>query len=158
MKITLLLKTTSFQVKVLKKKFTLLHSDFPKIVLKYSNEVHLLRYLTPLRKWDAHYTLRYFGHMHLGYATKLRAPQSIELIRHLERTQWRTTKYILSVPLSSSTDYTTRLQTLVLLSICYWQEYLDITEKISKIYRRSEWKLYGPSDYPHFQIHQTLRQ
>ena len=38
------------QVKVLQKKFTLLHADFSKIeiVLKYSNEVHLLRYLTPL--------------------------------------------------------------------------------------------------------------
>jgi hypothetical protein len=53
---TLLLKTTSFQVKVLQKKFTLLHAHFSKIVLKYSNEVHLLRYyevhllryLTPL--------------------------------------------------------------------------------------------------------------
>ena len=44
----LLLKTTSFQVKVLQKKFTLLHADFSKIVLKYSNEVHLLRYLTLL--------------------------------------------------------------------------------------------------------------
>jgi hypothetical protein len=42
----LLLKTTSFQVKVLQKK--LLHAHFSKIVLKYSNEVHLLRYLTPL--------------------------------------------------------------------------------------------------------------
>ena len=28
--------TTSFQVKVLQKKFTLLHADFSKIVLKYS--------------------------------------------------------------------------------------------------------------------------
>jgi hypothetical protein len=39
---------TSFQVKVLQKKFTLLHAHFSKIVLKYSNEVHLLRYFTPL--------------------------------------------------------------------------------------------------------------
>jgi hypothetical protein len=39
---------TSFHVKVLQKKFTLLHAHFSKIVLKYSNEVHLLRYLTPL--------------------------------------------------------------------------------------------------------------
>jgi hypothetical protein len=38
----------SFQVKVLQKKFTLLHAHFSKIVLKYSNEVYLLRYLTPL--------------------------------------------------------------------------------------------------------------
>jgi hypothetical protein len=39
---------TSFQVKVLQKKFTLLHAHFSKIVFNYSNEVHLLRYLTPL--------------------------------------------------------------------------------------------------------------
>jgi hypothetical protein len=39
---------TLFQVKVLLKKFTLLHADFSKIVLKYSNKVHLLCYLTPL--------------------------------------------------------------------------------------------------------------
>jgi hypothetical protein len=32
----------------MQKKFTLLHADFSKIVLKYSNEVHLLRYLTLL--------------------------------------------------------------------------------------------------------------
>ena len=38
---------TSVQVKVLQKKFTLLHAH-SKIVLKYSNEVHLLRYLIPL--------------------------------------------------------------------------------------------------------------
>ena len=41
----LLLKTTSFQVKVLQKKFTLLNADFSKIVLKYSNGVHLLSLL-----------------------------------------------------------------------------------------------------------------
>jgi hypothetical protein len=40
---------TSFQVKVLLKKFTLLHAHFSKIALEYSNEVHLLRYLTPLQ-------------------------------------------------------------------------------------------------------------
>jgi hypothetical protein len=32
---------TSFQVKVLQKKFTLLHAHFSKIVLEYSNEVHI---------------------------------------------------------------------------------------------------------------------
>jgi hypothetical protein len=44
------LKTSKvLQVKVLQKKFTLLHAHFSKIVLKYSNEVHLFRYLTPLQ-------------------------------------------------------------------------------------------------------------
>jgi hypothetical protein len=32
----------SFQVKVLQKKFTLLHAHFSKIVLKYSNEAPLI--------------------------------------------------------------------------------------------------------------------
>jgi hypothetical protein len=45
---------TSFQVKVLQKKFTLLHAHFSKIVLKYRNEVHLLRYLTPLTLINSH--------------------------------------------------------------------------------------------------------
>ena len=36
---------TLFQVNVLQKK---VHADFSTIVLKYSNEVHSLRYLTPL--------------------------------------------------------------------------------------------------------------
>ena len=42
---------TSFQVKVLQRKFTLLHADFSKKELKYSNEVHygiLLWYLIRL--------------------------------------------------------------------------------------------------------------
>jgi hypothetical protein len=46
---------TSFQVKVLQKKFTLLHAHFSKIVLKYSNEVYLLRYLTPLLEMSRFY-------------------------------------------------------------------------------------------------------
>jgi hypothetical protein len=45
---------TSFQVKVLQKKFTLLQAHFSKIVLKYSDEVHLLRYLTPLYMFYRH--------------------------------------------------------------------------------------------------------
>jgi hypothetical protein len=47
---------TSFQVKVLQKKFTLLQAHFSKIVLKYSvsDEVHLLRYLTPLYMFNRH--------------------------------------------------------------------------------------------------------
>jgi hypothetical protein len=36
---------TSFQVKVLQKKIALLHADFSKIVLKYSNEVNVTKYI-----------------------------------------------------------------------------------------------------------------
>lgn len=63
---------------------------------------------------------------HLGYATQVWAPQSIELIRNAERTQRRATKIILGLPFSCDVDYTTRLETLRLLPICYWHEYLDM--------------------------------
>ena len=63
---------------------------------------------------------------HLGYATQPWAPQSIELIRHLERMQRRATKYILHLPFSTTMSYSTRLQTLNLLPVCYWHEFLDM--------------------------------
>ena len=63
---------------------------------------------------------------HFGYATQIWAPQSIELINHLERTQRRATKYILNLPFSSDIDYKSRLQSLHLRPICYWHEYLDL--------------------------------
>lgn len=62
----------------------------------------------------------------MGYATQVWAPQSIELILKLERVQRRATRYILSLPFTSSVSYTSRLQTLLLLPICYWHEYLDL--------------------------------
>ena len=63
---------------------------------------------------------------HLGYATQTWAPQSVELLKQVERTQRRATKFILELPISSTMDYTTRLQVLSLLPICYWHEYLDM--------------------------------
>ena len=63
---------------------------------------------------------------HFGYASQVWAPQSIELIHKLERTQRRATKYKLNLPFSTDIEYKTRLQTLHLLPLCYWHEYLDI--------------------------------
>ena len=63
---------------------------------------------------------------HLGYATQTWAPQSVELLKQVERTQRRATKFILELPFSSTMDYTTRLQVLSLVPICYWHEYLDM--------------------------------
>ena len=63
---------------------------------------------------------------YLGYATQTWAPQSVELLKQVERTQRRATKFILELPFSSTVDYTTRLQALSLLPICYWHEYLDM--------------------------------
>ena len=57
---------------------------------------------------------------HLGYATQIWAPQSIELIVKLERVQRRTTY-------SSNISFKSRFQTLNLIPFCYWHELLDLT-------------------------------
>ena len=54
---------------------------------------------------------------HIGYATQVWAPQSIDLMRKIERIQRRATRYILNLPFSSSVCYTSRLQSLSLLPI-----------------------------------------
>ena len=64
---------------------------------------------------------------HLGYATQIWAPQSIELIVKLERIQRRAIKFILKLPYSSNISYKSRLQTLNLITIFYWHELLDLT-------------------------------
>ena len=63
---------------------------------------------------------------HFCYASQVWAPQSIELLQKLERTQRRATKYILNLPFSIDIEYKTRLQSLNLLPLCYWHEYLDL--------------------------------
>ena len=63
---------------------------------------------------------------HLGYATQIWAPQSIELTAKLERIQRRATRFILNLSYSSTISYNSRLQTLNLLPICYWHELLDL--------------------------------
>ena len=63
---------------------------------------------------------------HLGYATQIWAPQSIEFIVKLERIQRRATKFILN-RLILLICYKSSLQTLNLIPICYWHELLDLT-------------------------------
>ena len=63
---------------------------------------------------------------HLGYATQIWSPQSINLIARLEKVQRRATKFILNLPFSSPDSYTSRLQSLSLLPLCYWHEFLDL--------------------------------
>lgn len=62
----------------------------------------------------------------LSYATQIWCPQTVELISRLERTQRRATKYILKLPFQCSVSYSSRLQSLNLLPICYWHEFLDM--------------------------------
>ena len=64
---------------------------------------------------------------HFGYGSQIWAPQSIDLINMLERTQRRATKYILNLPFSTDMNYRTRLHSLHLLPVSYWHEYLDLT-------------------------------
>ena len=61
-----------------------------------------------------------------GYATQIWAPQSIELITRIERTQKRVTTYILKLPFSCTISYMNRLKSLDLLPLTFWHEYLDM--------------------------------
>ena len=61
-----------------------------------------------------------------GYATQIWAPQSIELITRIERTQRRATKYILKLPFSCTISYMDRLKSLDLLPLTFCYEYLDM--------------------------------
>ena len=63
---------------------------------------------------------------HLGYATQVWAPQTIELISKLESTQRRATKFFLSLPFFTDVKYKERVISLNLLPICYWHEFLDL--------------------------------
>ena len=62
----------------------------------------------------------------MGYATQVWSPQSIELITRLERIQRRASKFILGLPFSTEVTYVSRLQSLYLIPLCYWHEYLDL--------------------------------
>ena len=41
------------------------------------------------------------------------------------RVQRRATKFILSIPYRTDTPYSARLQTISIIPVCYWHEYLD---------------------------------
>ena len=64
--------------------------------------------------------------LHLGYATKVWSPQSIELMKSLERVQRRATKYILMLPFQTKWSYQHRLIQCNLLPISYWHEMMDL--------------------------------
>ena len=63
---------------------------------------------------------------HISCATQVWTPQSIDLIRKLERIQRRTTKYILGLPFICDQTYRDRPMNLNLLPISYWHEFLDM--------------------------------
>ena len=63
---------------------------------------------------------------HLGYAPQVWSPQSIGLLKRVEKVQHRPTKLVLTVPFRCDVTYKTRLQLTNLLPVSYWHEFLDI--------------------------------
>ena len=63
---------------------------------------------------------------HLGYATQVRSPQSIGLLKRVENVQRRATKLILKLPFHCDVTYKTCPHLRNLLPISYWHEFLDI--------------------------------
>jgi len=63
---------------------------------------------------------------HLGYASQVWSPQSIKLMKSLERVQRRATKYILMLPFQTKWSYQDRLIQCNLLPISYWHEMMDL--------------------------------
>ena len=62
----------------------------------------------------------------LGYATQVWSPQTIDLIRRIERVQRRASKFILDLPFLCEESYRDRVLSIDILPICYWHEFLDL--------------------------------
>ena len=71
----------------------------------------------------------------LCYGSQLWAPQSVELIKRLERIQGRASKFILDLPFICNVSYCKRLQLLDLIPLCYWHEFLDLIFYFKRITR-----------------------
>ena len=61
----------------------------------------------------------------LSYAPQVWSPQTIDLIRRIERVQRRASKFILDLPFLCKESYRDRLLSIDILPICYWHEFLD---------------------------------
>ena len=61
-----------------------------------------------------------------AYASQVWSPQTVSNIVKIEKVQRRATKFILSLPYKTDISYKERLQTIRILPVCYWQEYLDM--------------------------------
>ena len=61
-----------------------------------------------------------------GYASQVWSPQTIGLIRRIERVQRRASKYILNLPYLCDESYRDRLISLKLIPLSYWHEYMDL--------------------------------
>ena len=61
-----------------------------------------------------------------AYASQVWSPQTVSNIVKIEKVQRRATKFILSLPYKTDISYKERLQTIHILPVCYWHEYLDM--------------------------------
>ena len=92
---------------------------------------------------------------HLGYATQVWTPQSIDLIRKLERVQRCATKHILNVPFICDETYRDTLMKLNLLLISYWHRQVFRHDFLFKVV--SGTVRVSPSVYPQFVVTRTTR-
>ena len=75
-----------------------------------------------VRRWEYLILVR----SHLGYATQVWTPQSIDLIGKLECVQRRATKYILDLPFICDQTHGDRLMNFNSLPVSYWRKFLDM--------------------------------
>ena len=104
--------------------------------------VRRLAYLTSIRS-------------HLGYATQVWTPQSIDLIRKLERVQRCATKHILDAPFICDQTYRDRLMKLNLLPISCWHRQVFRHDFLLKVVTGTV--RVRPSVYPQFVVTRTTR-
>ena len=62
----------------------------------------------------------------LCYSSQVWVPQSVELIKRVERIQRRASKFILDLPFICDVGYSVRLEHLHPIPLCYWHEFLDL--------------------------------
>ena len=95
-----------------------------RVNVQYAKASRLLGYVRRNTRLVKSITVRRSAYLtlvrsHFDYATQVWTPQSIDLIRKLERVQRRATKYILDLPFICNQTYGERLMNLNLLPISY---------------------------------------
>ena len=68
-----------------------------------------------------------------AFASQVWSPQTLSNIVKIEKVQQRATKFILSLPYKTDISYNERLQTIHILPVCCWQEYLDMVYNYLKM-------------------------
>ena len=64
----------------------------------------------------------------LCYGSHIWAPQTVSLIKQIERIQRQATKYVLDLPFRCDPIYQQRLLSLDLIPLCYWHEFFILID------------------------------